>query len=88
MLFLVALCATAATAIGTIAIIHAIGAARCPSVLCTNFSPLIMVLVSNALLGSFMCYLLVGEMVVLKHSEGIKHTVLFQETNSLQTQKA
>ena len=26
-------------------------------------------------------------MVVLKHSEGIKHTVLFQETNSLQTQK-
>ena len=26
--------------------------------------------------------------VVLKHSEGIKHTVLFQETNSLQTQKA
>jgi len=26
--------------------------------------------------------------VVLKHSEGIKHTILFQETNSLQTQKA
>jgi len=25
--------------------------------------------------------------VALKHSEGIKHTVLFQETNSLQTQK-
>jgi hypothetical protein len=39
-----------ATAIGTIAI------TRCPSVLCTNFSPPIMVLVSNAFLGSFMCY--------------------------------
>jgi hypothetical protein len=27
-------------------------------------------------------------LVALKHSEGIKHTVLLQETNSLQTQKA
>jgi hypothetical protein len=45
-----------ATAIGTIAITHAFGITRCPSVLCTNFSPPIMVLVSNAFLGSFMCY--------------------------------
>jgi len=63
MLFLVALCATVATygirnatAIGTIAITHAFVTTRCPPVRCTNFSPLIMVLVSNALLGSFMWY--------------------------------
>jgi len=56
MLFLVALCATAspygirnATFIGNIAITHAFVTIRCPTVRCTNCSPLIMVQVSNAL---------------------------------------
>ena len=34
-----------------------------------------------------MCWWEKPLVVALKHSEGIKHTVLFQETNSLQTQK-
>jgi len=45
MLFLVALCATAATygiAIETIAITHAFVTTRCPPVHCTNCSPLIL----------------------------------------------
>ena len=53
MLFLVALCATD---IGTIVITHAFVTTRYPTVRCTNCSPLIIVQVSNALLGSFMCH--------------------------------
>jgi hypothetical protein len=40
---------------GSIIVTHAFVTTRCPPVRCTNFSPLIMVVVNNALLGSFMC---------------------------------